>query len=185
MKIPTINEVEEYMGNKKKEWPKKFIEYYAEKFWNFYTSKGWKVGSEAMKNWQSAFCSQWQNLKYGEDLGMMDKCMVLERRKRMTEKKEQAKIIQIPSIDRTVEYIDEIMHEFQQHPSNFPQKRLASCYDWLKEHKFMKLTKEQFDLAVQAGSENIEKGKALATEFVFHKMMLDCKTFKDLARVTA
>lgn len=187
MTIPELKEVTDYIKAKMTEWPHKFCDYYSEKFWNYYKSNGWKVsGKAAMKDWQAAFCAQWQHVKYTEDLAMMDKCMVLERRKKMNDiKKEQAQIIHMQPKNRDVDYIDDTLEEYTKHPSDFAKYRLASCYDWLKENKFVRLTKEQFHLAVEAGKGNVDKGKALATEFVFAKMAMEGKTFKQLARVTA
>lgn len=177
MKIPEIKEVKEYMTERKKDWSKQFIEYYSDKFWNYYNSQGWKVGRVPMKSWQSAFNAQWQNLKYNEDIAMFNRCQV-----KMQQEIKQSKVVQMTPKNRDTEYVDEIMREYLQHPAFFPKYRLAACYDWLKENKLIKLTKEEKELALEAGKDDIEKGKALATEFVFNKMMLDCKTFKDLKR---
>lgn len=72
-KIPLQTEVAAYM-KQKKGWPEKFCEYYSERFWNFYQSNGWKVsGKAAMKDWKACFNSQWQTLKYKEDVDVFNK----------------------------------------------------------------------------------------------------------------
>lgn len=177
---PTLEEVIEHIQEKKKEeWPKKFCEYYAGKFWNYYDSVGWVIAGRAkMKNWKSAFSNQWLNLRFQEDLDMLKR--LTPTKKVISHNNYQPIPVATeikPNLD-TVTYMDEILQDYVKHPTLVPKERLASCYDWLKEKKLIRITKEQKDIAIQAG--DVNKGKAIVVEFVFSMMAANLWTFNKL-----
>lgn len=176
---PTIEEVIEYITEKKKkeEWPKKFCEYYGEKFWMYYKSVGWVISGKAkMKDWKAAFCNQWQNLRFPEDLEMLNKYKPPKRFSNASAPVYvgDVKVVEEKSND-TVGYMDEVLEDYIKHPAMIPRERLASCYDWLKEKKLIRISKEQKDAAIQIG--DVNKGKALIVQFVFDMMATNLLTF--------
>lgn len=172
---PTIEEIRIHMKARKPEWPDKFIEYWAEKFWNHYQAQGWKISNNvAMKDWHAAFASRWQKPKYKEDIEFLEK---IQPRKEPI--KHPGTII---SQDRTIEYLDDILMQYQKHPTYIPMDRLASCYDWLKQQGIVKmiLNAEQKRIAIEAATIDIQKGKAIAVQLIFDQMALRLKTFAEL-----
>ena len=182
---PTTEEIKEYLTEKKKEWPPKFICYYAEKFWNYYESIGWLISGRAkMKNWKAAFCNQWQNLRFPEDIDMLTKINRSEELKKRTEfvVRDAVYVPEPVKMDekQTIEFMDDVLAEYLKHPTLIPTERLAACYDWLKEKKLIRITREEKDAAIKAGATDIIKGKAFIVEFVFTKMGNNMQTFKTL-----
>lgn len=163
-KIPLQTEIAAYAQGKKG-WPAAFCTYYAERFWSHYQSNGWKVsGKAAMKDWKAAFNSQWQDLKFDQDIKVLAQ---------MTCKNP------ITSPDKTIDYLNERLLEYAKHPTTFSNESLNGLYDWMKANNVLKLTKEQVAIAKEAG---IEKGKGIAVKFFFESLMNRNKTFSDILK---
>jgi hypothetical protein len=177
-KIPLQSEVQAYI-KEKKGWPEKFCQYYADRFWNFYQSNGWKVsGKAAMKDWKAAFNGQWQVLKFTEDISFLNACL--------KENREQPKGPDAAppkdSVPDTLMYIDEILAFYEKNWEKVEEVRLASCYDWLKENKLMRISKEEGDRAKAGCDGDLMKGKAICVKILFDKMITRGMTFKQLAK---
>jgi len=163
MKIPLQSEVERYI-KEKKGWPDEFVKYYADRFYNFYMSNGWKVsGKAAMKDWKAAFNSQWQTLKFKEDIEMMNKLKPVNGKE--------------TSSDPSLKYINDIMNEYRQHCTAIPKERLASIYDFLKERKLLVLSRDETNELRRVYAGRILEGKAAATGIVFQRMITDGRRF--------
>lgn len=183
--IPTVDEIKQYLTEKKNEWPKKFICYYAEKFWNYYESVGWLISGRAkMKNWKAAFCNQWQNLRFPEDIDMLNNINRAEKtvKNRDFVVKNTVYIPEPVKMDeqQTLEFMDDVLGEYLKHPTMVSTERLAACYDWLKLKKLIRITLEQKEAAIKAGTLDIIKGKATIVQFVFIKMGNNLQTFKTI-----
>jgi hypothetical protein len=174
--VPTVQQVIAYLTEKRKDWPEKFIEYYGNRFWNHYQSNGWLVsGKSKMKDWKAAVNGQWSILKFREDIEMLQK---FTAQKKTAYQNLTVGEVAVGPPENTVSYMDEVLETYIKHPTSIPKERLASCYDWLKEKKLIRITKEQKDIAVQAG--DINKGKALVVQFVFDMMAAKLVTFNQL-----
>lgn len=173
-KIPLQSEVQAYI-QEKKGWPEKFCKYYADRFWNFYQSNGWKVsGKAAMKDWKAAFNGQWQTLKFTEDINFLNTCL-----KERTEQRKGPEPAQIGVTD-TIVYIDEVLAYYEKNWDKVEEVRLASCYDWLKENRLMRISKEEGLRAQETCEGNVMKGKAICVKILFDKMITRGITFKQL-----
>lgn len=163
--IPTVEEVKEYMAERK-DWPVKFIEYYSEKFWCHYQSNGWKVsGKAAMKDWKAAFVSQWQRPKFKEDIDFLNECL--------KEKK--------PAIVKEMngeEKLNVLLSRYKQKFESVPDETLVKAYDYMKERGLIQLPKEDVRLLRASYGDNIEKGKAACVKLIFSKMINYGETFK-------
>jgi hypothetical protein len=157
--VPTIEEIQEYLIEKKAEWPAKFIEYYSEKFWSFYQSNGWKVsGKAAMKDWRAAFTSQWQRPKFKEDIEFLNQCM---------KERKPAIVKDMNGNDR----LNNLLLQYRQNFETVPDEKLVKVYDYLKEHKMIRLTPEEKKYIVAAYGDNVEKGKAACVKTMFTNMI--------------
>lgn len=143
-KIPLKTEIEKYM-REKKGWPESFCIYYSEKFWANYQASGWKLSNgNAMKDWQAAFCSNWQNLKYKEDIEMLAQC----------QKKEAPKMT--GTTERDIEFMQERLLQ-----GNVTRELFVAWYDHLKSKGVLKLPKDIIDkIRVDCGNNN-DFGKEL------------------------
>lgn len=134
-KIPLQTEIQVYM-KERKGWPASFILYYAERFWNFYQSNGWKVSGRApMKDWKAAFNSQWQTLKFKEDVDMFQRC---------GGRQEPAKVFHImtkkeqPEPQSDIERLDQLLAAYSKSPTSYSiekfsqWKGLNECYAAIK-----------------------------------------------------
>jgi len=176
-KVPLQSEVQAYI-QEKKGWPEKFCKYYAERFWNFYQSNGWRVsGKAAMKDWKAAFNSQWQTLKFKEDIDFLNACLKSEQGQTRLAGQASA---ETGGSDKTVMYMDELLAYYEKNWDKVEEARLASCYDWLKEQRLMRITKEEGQMAQQACGGDIRKGKAICVKILFDKMITRGQTFKQL-----
>ena len=161
--IPTVEEIKAYMGERK-DWPPKFIEYYAEKFWCHYQSNGWKVsGKAAMKDWRAAFVSQWQRPKFKEDIDFLNECL-----------KHKPAIIKSMNGN---EKLNSLLSQYKQNFESVPDETLIKAYDDMKEKGLIKLPKEDVNLLRASYVGNIEKGKAACVKMIFSKMINYGKTF--------
>lgn len=178
-KIPLQTEVQAYI-QEKKGWPEKFCKHYAEKFWNYYQSNGWKIGNKApMKDWKAAFCSQWQTLKWMEDINMLNACLKQDIRPAAAP---PVTVGQAPgpSTEGNLMYMDEVMAYYGANHCDVPDIRLASCYDTLKEYQLMRLTKEEIELIKTTYKEDMIKGKAGCVKILFDKLITRGVTLKQL-----
>lgn len=163
-KVPLQSEVAVYI-KQKKNWPEEFVNYYTERFWSFYQSNGWKVsGKAAMKDWKAAFNSQWQVLKFKEDIEFFNKCKPVET-------------ISKKHSDQNLNYINEVMAEYKRSFENVKKETLAHIYDYLKSQKLLMLTKEQCQEVKEIYSERIMEGKAACVSITFQKMINQGKQF--------
>jgi hypothetical protein len=176
-KVPLQSEVQAYI-KEKKGWPDKFCQHYADKFWNYYNSNGWKVGNKApMKDWKSAFNAQWQVLKFKDDIDFLNACLRSQQ-----EVPRGATAAPAPVQEQgTLMYIDEILAYYEKNWEQVEEVRLASCYDWLKENRLMRISREEGALAKQTCNGNEMKGKAICVKMLFDKMITRGMTFKQLA----
>lgn len=174
-KIPLQSEVQKYI-QEKKGWPEKFCQWYAEKFWNFYQSNGWKVsGRAAMKDWKAAFNSNWQVLKFKEDIDFLNACT----------KAEPKTVGPGPEkIGNELMLVDELLAYYEKNYEKVEDARMARCYDTLKEKGLMRLAPEESARAVANCGGDTTKGKAIAAKIMFDKMITRGLTFKQLANVS-
>lgn len=162
--IPTVEEIKAYM-KERKDWPEKFIEYYAEKFWCHYQSNGWKVsGKAAMKDWRAAFVSQWQRPKFKEDIDFLNECM---------KEKKPAVVKNMNDNDK----LNAILMEYKVKFDSVSDERLVKVYDYLKERKMIVLSAEEKKYIIAAYGDNVEKGKAACVKTMFTNMVNHGKTF--------
>lgn len=162
--IPLQTEVERYI-KEKKGWPEKFVTYYAARFWNFYQSNGWKVsGRAAMKDWKAAFNSQWQTLKFKEDIDFMNKCM--------------SKDPQTNGATKEICYLNDVLTDHKNHWDKIPDERYATIYDYMKERKIIVMTQEEKENAKKFCNGSVIKGKALAVRMIFDRMITNNERFK-------
>lgn len=158
--IPLQTAVAAYIKDKKG-WPDEFCTYYAERFWNNYNASGWKLSNgNAMKSWQSCFTSQWQTLKYKEDIEFLNVCLA---------KKEPIKA-GVNDGNINIQYANSVFEDYKKHPTDVPRERLTFLYDWLKENKLIKLSKEQIDIVRKNYSSDILRGKAVSVELFFNNL---------------
>lgn len=163
-KVPLQSEVEIYIKSKKN-WPDEFVKYYTDRFWNFYQSNGWKVsGKAAMKDWKAAFNSQWQTLKFKEDIEMFNKC-------------KPAEVISKKHSDQNLNYINDVMMEYKVRYDSIKKETLAHIYDYLKTQKLLILTKEQCQELKQIYSGREMEGKAACVAITFQTMITNGKHF--------
>lgn len=179
--IPKIEEVIAYMNCKWKDWPAKFCEYYANRFWNHYQSNGWLVSGKAkMKDWKAAVNGQWSTIKFKEDKDMLDKLLSEWTKEQYSKKSVPENNDRDTKKFDTVEYMDEILRQYVKHPALMPIETLASCYDWLKENRMVKLSPEQKEISISQYQKNQMKGRAIAVGFIFDSIANSLKTFKEI-----
>lgn len=162
--VPTIEEIKAFMIEKK-DWPEKFAQYYAEKFWNNYEASGWKLSNgNSMKSWQAAFTAQWQAVRFKEDIEFLNECM----------KSKPAIVKQMTSgIDR----LNDLLLRFKTKFESVPDESLIKAYDYMKEHKLIKLSTEEKQFIKAAYGDNVEKGKAACVKTLFTNMINHSKQF--------
>lgn len=165
-KVPTQEEVAEYM-HEKKGWPPAFCTYYAEKFWSHYQSNGWKVsGRAAMKDWKAAFNSQWQSPKFQVDTEKLRVCM--EAYKKTTPETG-------PKLD-PYQRLDQLMMLYKSNPGAIEEDRYCKMHDWLKERKLLEITPEQEQIIADLckryeAAVALCRGKAMRVKFLFSNMI--------------
>lgn len=146
-KIPLQTEVFLYI-KEKKGWPEKFCTYYAEKFWNNYQASGWKLSNgNAVKDWKACFNSQWQNLKYKEDIEFLNSLIGKNG------------IIQSNGTKAPVndfERLDRFMSEYFKRPADAKFESFGAWYEFMKENKLLKVFTrgEVFQLREIYGQDN-------------------------------
>lgn len=179
-KIPLQSEVQAYI-QEKKGWPEKFCKYYAEKFWAYYQSNGWKVGNKApMKDWKAAFCSQWQTVKWKEDIDFLNACLRTNERPTGSQSPATIGASPGPTTDGNLMYMDEVMAYYGANHCQVEDIRLASCYDTLKGYGLMKLTGDEIQLIKTTYGDNVIKGKAGCVKILFDKLITRGITLKEL-----
>jgi hypothetical protein len=162
-KIPMQSEVSKYI-REKKNWPQKFCDHYAERFWNFYNSNGWKVsGRAAMKSWESAFNSNWQDLKYKNDIEFLNKC-----------------IAEDPTIPKDVKgnaYLNTCLSIYGKTWDKIEDSTLAVVYDYMKERRLILMTDPEKELAKRVAAGDVVKGKAKCIKIIFDRMITNNQIF--------
>lgn len=154
-RTPLIEEVVLYM-KEKKGWPDKFCRYYAEKFWNTYEASGWRLSNgNKMKSWQAAFNAQWQNPRYQQDLDVLNEC----------------KKTHLTAVQTENNFLNQLLGQYRRKFDSVDQGTLVAAYDYLKERKLLKLTREEKELIVKTYGQNIEKGKAACVITLFNNMI--------------
>jgi hypothetical protein len=167
--IPTVEEIRVHM-KEKKEWPEKFLDYYSEKFWAFYQSNGWKVsGKTAMKDWRAAFTSQWQRPKFKEDIEFLNECM-----KEIPKSKSLHTVV---SQNNKIQWLNDMLVIYKTNFELVNDQEFVRAYDYLKENKMIRLTKEEVFYIKAAYGNNVEKGKAACVKTMFTNMINHGKTF--------
>lgn len=162
--IPTIEEVSTFMKEKKPEWAKTFCDWYADKFINSYTASGWKLSAGRggpVKDWRACFSNNWKTLKYKEDLDML------------TTLTPKPKVVD----EETLNFFNDVLTEYREGPGPVSKERLAGCYDWMKENKFIRLTAQQKEKAIEESKKDLLLGKATATKFVFDHLISNLLDF--------
>jgi hypothetical protein len=177
-RIPTIDEVVAFIDQKMKDWPSKFCRFYGEKFYNHYSARGWRLSKNIlMKDWKACFCSQWQQVQYAEDQKFLDRCfkepahkITLDQRARENAGvfKDQETAGQTPAIDRTLDYLDEIMAAFKAGTASDIQ--LRSACEWLRANKLLRIKQEQIDAIKEQCGNDGDLGKLLAIRQFFKNL---------------
>lgn len=185
--IPSVEQVQAYMQEKKPDWPPAFCEYYAKKFWHSYNAKGWQIANnKRMKSWESAFHSQWQDVKYEDDVKVLHAAKhlgALEKQQKKQIATFGSAVSEIPE-DRTIEYLDTLLSQYMRHPTSLTALRLSSCYDFLKTNKLIRISKAQKESALLASErDGLEAGKAVIVKIVFDSMAMNMATFTELLGV--
>lgn len=177
-KIPLQTEIQVYI-KEKKGWPESFCIYYAERFWNFYASNGWKVsGKTAMKNWQAAFNANWQNLKFKEDIDMLQRCggkpaqasvIHIETRKPVQN--------EIPVPKTELEQLEQVLAWYKETPAKWSidalmkWPHLEECYLAIKQNRLWNPSITKGDVAIikqQNPDENYFKASILVRTFEWY-----------------
>jgi hypothetical protein len=185
-KVPPLPEVEQYIAQKKPEWPTAFVEYYAFKFWNHYEASGWRLSSgNPVKNWQACFNANWQNVKFLEDVQMLDKYTKRQEAEKKSQAAEQIQSLKIQAgvpEEITPEYLDSVLTEFKKNYQTFPVETLAALYPWLKKRGLIKLTKEESDSIKQVYGAKPVEGMAACVKATLVKMVNYSITFAYIFR---
>lgn len=160
-KVPLRTEVAKYIEDKMK-WPQEFCLFYADKFWDHYNSQGWKLANgNQMKDWRSAFNSNWQNPRFEADQKYLVEC------------KKKADPMRI------VEYLDTILRAYGRDLK--PDRESAiKIYDWLKQNGLAKLSKEEIEWIKDKCGDDIIASKLWSVKFIFDKMVKNNLTFSDI-----
>lgn len=177
-KIPLETEVRAYMAERKPDWPKMFINYYAEKFYNYYMANGWVQGKgKPLKSWQAAFISNWQNLKWEEDMKELNKYVIKENGTPSKEPK-----------SNVWQRLDQLGLQCMKDSESIDKATYFKVYEWLKERGLIQLDKYQEQLRDEITSrlENKEQQeKILTVKMVFQNISGKGKTFVELAKQKA
>lgn len=169
-KIPLQTEVALYM-REKKGWPDEFCTHYAERFWNHYQSSGWKLSSgNLIKDWKACFNSQWQIVKYKEDIDLLNRCL----------SKQEKIAVKVMDKSNTAGYLDSVLAEYSKNYDKFPEERYVAIYDYLKERKAIRLTRQEIDDILQIAKGNQVKGKVVCVRTFFDKLITNGISFRSI-----
>ena len=171
-KIPLQSEVSLYIETKKN-WPKTFCDYYAEKFWNHYQASGWKLSNgNSIKDWKAAFNSQWQVPKYKEDIELLTKSM----------KTSETKSVANGTTD--VNQLDRLLNKYKQHPTEVSFKEFGKWYDLLKSEKLLRQFSKQDieDIRVTYNNDN-EKCRCACVQMTFDSYANTNLTFGSIMEI--
>lgn len=130
-KIPLQSEVVVYIKSKM-DWPQEFVNYYANRFWNHYQASGWKLSNgNAMKDWKACFNSNWQVLKFKEDIEMLN---------RFRPKGSLDTSVKPPSPkpSNMIEELDQLLEKYTLHPTEVPFTALSKYYEYMKAERLLK-----------------------------------------------
>jgi hypothetical protein len=151
-KIPLQSEVQAYM-KQKKGWPDKFCEYYAEKFWNNYQAQGWKLSNgNPMKDWMACFNNQWQNLKYADDIAVLQKFGGVQPAKVIHLMAPKQQLVFNSEVDK----LDALLTTYSHSPTsystekimkNWPSGAIDRCYKAIKDLRLWcpEITKKELE----------------------------------------
>ncbi len=156
MKVPTIEEVSDYIMQKM-QWVEPFCDYYADKFWNHYQASGWKLSNgNTMKDWKAAFNSQWQRLKYKEDIEVRDQ-MTKEHKKTIT----------------PISYLNDSLELHKLGKYKPKTEEVLNIFGWLKENGYINrlLTKDEIDRCVEIGNGVKDRMRMQCVKLLFDKMV--------------
>lgn len=180
--IPSIEDIQALMKEKKTDWPETFCEFYATKFWHHYNKQDWHLSAGKggkMKVWQSAFYAQWQDLTHESD---RKKLQTLQASETARQAKEIGKG-QVLVGDIGAEAVDGLLKEYLCHPTHISNDRLAACYGWIKDNMKPKLSREQTGIVKEMANTDMVKAKATVVGWVFEAVSNKGQTFKQLLHV--
>ena len=176
-RIPTVEEVIEFMDKSMKDWPRAFCEYYGKKFWHSYQSKSWQISRGCpMKDWHAAFFANWQDVNYPNDKKMLETCLQsLTHRLLMDQRRrESAGLFAVVEgegptpLQRTLEFLDGIMAAYVSGTASEAQLRTAA--EWLSKRELLRLKKDQKDrILVEQGNDR-DRGRILAVKQFFENL---------------
>lgn len=168
--VPTIKEVEDYILEKKSEWPMLFIQFYAAKFWNHYEAAGWRLSSgNKIVSWTACFNSQWQEVKYD--------CVEVLRKFILQQAPEKKVVIEKRNGVFTVDYMNQMLNHYKKHHDIYKPDVLASYFDWMKDKGCLKLTQEEIQMIKDTCKDKVTARAACVTTSL-QKMINYCISFK-------
>jgi hypothetical protein len=157
--IPTIEEVEKFMNEAKPDWPVVFVARMARKFWHRYQTVGWLYGGRLMKDWHHAFWTNWNELKYPDDIKALEEALKSYQHKVLQDerRRKSAGLFAVaegpgPSpFDRWLEQMDAIYAAWM--VGNAKDSQLREAADWLRSEKLLLLPKvQQEQIIADAGN---------------------------------
>lgn len=168
MKIPLQTEISRYMAERMG-WNEEFCKYYAEKFWNYYNAQGWKLSNgNSMKDWRSAFNSQWQKPRFQDDLEML----------KQTTKKQD---IMAMTEEAALGMLDAVLLAYK---NGFKPERedALKIYEWLKQRKLISLPKNVIEeIRIKSGNNN-DAAKLWALKYILENLNKNNVTFTQLLK---
>jgi hypothetical protein len=157
--IPTIEEVEKFMNEAKPDWPVVFVARMARKFWHRYQTVGWLYGGRLMKDWHHAFWTNWNELKYPDDIKALEEALKSYQHKVLQDerRRKSAGLFAVaegpgPSpFDRWLEQMDDIYAAWM--VGNAKDSQLREVANWLRSEKLLLLPKvQQEQIIADAGN---------------------------------
>jgi hypothetical protein len=175
-RIPTVEEVIEFMDKNMRDWPRSFCEAYGKKFWESYNAKGWQISKYAlMKSWESAFWARWANVPYPDDQKLLEKCLqslthklLLDQRRRESAGLFAATDDTPTPLQRTLEFMDGIMTAYIE--GNATDKQLRAVGDWLGPRQLLRLKKAQIDRIIIDQGNDADRGRVMAVKQFFENL---------------
>lgn len=181
MKIPLTTEIETYMRERKPEWPDGFVRYYSERFFNHYQAQGWKLSNgNAMKDWKAAFNSNWQFLKFKEDVDYLEK----EKGGAVKKMSPLALLddrLRSASGEAGLELLDELLTSYKHRRENVSEDSLYASYGLMNKYNFidMLVTKTQQDFIMGVYANTVRKGIVAVAKQALETMINHSIRFSD------